>query len=46
VFDATNNKWITLGDAAKAGIASIDDAKVTALQGFTAAKYLTVALVK
>ena len=46
VFDPASNKWIVLGDAAKAGIASIDDAKVMTLQAFVAAKYLTVALVK
>jgi hypothetical protein len=46
VFDPASNKWIALGDAAKDGIAAIDDAKVTTLQAFAAAKYLTVALVK
>jgi hypothetical protein len=44
VFDATNNKWIDLGDAAKVGIAQVDDTRVAGLQAFTADKYLTVTL--
>jgi hypothetical protein len=46
IFDPAGNKWITLGNAAKAGIASVDEAKVAALQTFAAEKYLTVTVVK
>jgi filamentous hemagglutinin family protein len=46
IFDPAGNTWIALGDAAKAGIASVDPTKIAALQTFTAAKYLTVTQVK
>jgi hypothetical protein len=46
IFDSAGKKWIAPGDAAKAGIEFVDDAKLAPLQTFTAEKYLTVTLVK
>ena len=42
IFDTAGNRWIAPGDAAKAGIEFVDDAKLAALQTFTAEKYLWV----
>jgi hypothetical protein len=46
IFDSAGNKWIARGDAGKAGIEFVDDAKLAALQTFETEKYLTVTLVK
>jgi hypothetical protein len=39
-------KWMTLADAASAGLAFVDDAKIAALKTFAAEKYLAVILAK
>src|SRR5258708_16320379 len=46
ILDPGGTKWIMLSDAAKASIASVDDAKVAALQTFAAEKYFAVTVVK
>lgn len=46
MLDPGATKWIALSDAAGAGLAFVDAAKVAALQAFTAEKYLAVTLAK
>ena len=58
ILDFAGNRWVALGDAGKSddksdkksgdksGVASVDEAKIAALQKFVAEKYLTVTLVK
>ena len=46
IFNPASKTWVALGAAAAAGIAFVDDAKVTALKAFAAEKYLTVTVSK
>jgi hypothetical protein len=46
MLDPGTTKWIALSDAAGAGLAFVDAAKVAALQAFAAEKYLAVTLAK